>query len=100
MPDLSSTGGSEVEFVKDLVKRQCKPWEPQSHRLVDRYFAVLETLMGEHAGELNERLVDFAGLYDATQWLFSAPRPFPRAHIFAPAGPLPSRRASRAARLA
>ena len=33
---------------------------------------------------MRERLAPFAGLYDAAHWLFSAPRPFPRAHLFAP----------------
>jgi len=85
MPDLSETGGSEAHYVRELVKRQCRPWDTQAHRFVDRYFEVLEELLSAHADALNERLAPFSGLYDSAHFLFSAPRPFPRAHVFAPA---------------
>lgn len=84
MPDLTDSDGSEAIFIRDLVKRQCKPWDPQAHRLVDRYFEVLESLLAEHAKALDEQLAEFGGLFAAKDWLFSAPRPFPRAHLFAP----------------
>ncbi len=85
MPDLTDSGGSEAIFIRDLVKRQCKPWDPQGHRLVDRYFEVLDELLLAHGDAVNEALAPFHGLYDAKHWLFSAPRPYPRAHLLAPA---------------
>lgn len=84
MPDLTDSGGSEAIFIRDLIKRQCKPWDPQGHRLVDRYFAVLNELLDANAGSLSEALAPFHGLYDPKHWLFSAPRPYPRAHLLAP----------------
>lgn len=90
MPDLSESGGSEAAYVRDLIKRQCRPWDPQSHRLVDSYFASLEAILQTHAAELKDRLMAFDGLFDHRQWLFSAPRPFPRSHVFAPAEAQPS----------
>ena len=84
MPDLTDSGGSEAVFIRDLVRRQCRPWDPQGHRLVDRYFEVLDELLVAHADTLSEALAPFHGLYDAKHWLFSAPRPYPRAHLLAP----------------
>jgi hypothetical protein len=84
MPDLSGSGGSEAMFIRDLIKRQCRPWDPQGHRLVDRYFEVLDELVRMHKTALAEKAAPFSGLYDANHWLFSAPRPYPRAHLFAP----------------
>ncbi len=86
MPDLTESSGSEAHFLRDVIKRQCRPWEPLAHRFVDGYFTALDHLLAAHAQTLGERLAPFAGLYDPAHWLFSAPRPFPRAHLFAPAG--------------
>lgn len=85
MPDLTDSGGSEAIYIRDLIKRQCKPWDPQGHRLVDRYFEVLDAILAESAAELTAALAPFHGLYDAKHWIFSAPRPYPRAHLLAPA---------------
>ena len=88
LPDLTDSGGSEAIYIRDLVKRQCRPWDPQGHRLIDRYFEVLDELMVAHAVTLNDAVAPFHGLYDAKHWLFSAPRPYPRAHLLAPADPI------------
>lgn len=85
MPDLSESGGSEAIYIRELIKRHCRAWDQAGHRFLDAYFGALEALLAAHAAELAQRLAPFAGLYDAAHWLFSAPRPFPRAHLFAPA---------------
>jgi hypothetical protein len=85
-PDLSETGGSEALYLQELIKRQCRPWDQAAQRFVEAYFGAIQRLLAQHADEVAQRLAPFAGLYDATHFVYSAPRPFPRAHLYAPAG--------------
>lgn len=85
MPDLTDSGGSEAHYIRELVRAQCRPWDTLAHSFVRRYFEVLEELLATHDGAIKQKLAPFEGLYDPAHFLFSAPRPFPRAHLFAPA---------------
>jgi hypothetical protein len=89
MPDMTDSGGDEWTYLKDLLKRLCRPWDRVATLLVDSYFATLENLITDNATTLDAKLAPFAGLFERRHWLFSAPKPLPRAHVFAPgpAGP-------------
>jgi len=88
MPDMTDSGGSERLYIQDLLKRQGRPWDKTGATLVERYFETIDGLIEAHAPELDEKLAPFAGLFARADWLYSAPRPLPRAHVFAPAGPV------------
>jgi len=51
---------------------------------LDAYFRFLSDVIEEQRDDLAARLAPYAGLYDYRDWLFSAPKPLPRAHLHAP----------------
>ena len=83
IPDLQG-GADPAGIVQDYLKRLCSPWDRLSQRFLDAYFGFLAETIEENREVLRGRLEPYAGLYDYRDWLFSAPKPLPRAHLFAP----------------
>jgi hypothetical protein len=82
-PDLQLTGEGLAVFVRDYLKRLCRPWDGQSAKFLDWYFASLAAHVDANRAPLTARLGAAAGLFRADDWLFSAPIPLPRAHLLA-----------------
>jgi hypothetical protein len=74
----------ETGIVRDYLKGLCRPWDNLAAGFLDAYFRVLSDTIDEHREALAERLAPYQGLYDYRDWLFSAPKPLPRAHLYAP----------------
>ena len=83
-PNTQADATDEAGFVRDYLKGLCRPWDNLAAGFVDTYFRVLSEVVDEHRNALAERLAPYAGLYDYRDWLFSAPKPLPRAHLHAP----------------
>jgi hypothetical protein len=83
-PNVQPGGADEAGFVKEYLKGLCRPWDNLSTQFLDAYFRFMSELLDEHRDALAARLEPYAGLYDHKDWLFSAPKPLPRAHLYAP----------------
>ena len=83
-PNTQADATDEAGFVRDYLKGLCRPWDNLAAGFIDTYFRVLSEVVDEHRNALAERLAPYAGLYDYRDWLFSAPKPLPRAHLHAP----------------
>ena len=74
----------ERGLLKDYLKSLCRPWDNLSTQFLDAYFQFASDIVEEQRALLSEKLAPYAGLYDYKDWFFSAPKPIPRAHLFAP----------------
>jgi hypothetical protein len=83
-PGVQAGAGDDAALVKDYLKGLCRPWDKLAVQFLDAYFAYLADLLDEQSDLLAARLAPFAGLYKPADWLFSAPKPLPRAHLHAP----------------
>jgi hypothetical protein len=79
-----SGAADDATLVKDYLKGLCRPWDNVARQFLDAYFGFASDLIEAHRDVLAARLESFAGLYKPTDWLFSAPKPLPRAHLHAP----------------
>jgi hypothetical protein len=83
-PTVQAGGADEAGLVRDYLKGLCRPWDNLAAGFLDAYFRFLSDIVEEQRPVLTERLAPYAGLYDYRDWLFSAPKPLPRAHLHAP----------------
>jgi non-ribosomal peptide synthetase component F len=77
-------GATPLTVLSDHLKGLCRTWDRLSLRFLDGYFAHIATMLGVHRDAIAVKLAPFAGLYAAEDWTFSAPKPLPRAHLYAP----------------
>jgi len=83
-PTAQAGDAGEAGIVRDYLKGLCRPWDNLAAGFLDAYFRFLSDVIDEQRDVLGERLAAYAGLYDYRDWLFSAPKPLPRAHLHAP----------------
>lgn len=83
-PDAQAGASDEAGLVKEYLKGLCRPWDNVATRFLDAYFDFLSDLLDEKREILEKKLAPYAGLYNYRDWLFSAPKPLPRAHLHAP----------------
>ncbi|MDB5595385.1 MAG: hypothetical protein JWM36_2346 [Hyphomicrobiales bacterium] len=79
----TTAGQSVTETLRAHVRQMCRPWDRTAQAFVDAYFDHLLKEATDDAA-LRERSETFANLYAPLDWLYSAPRPLPRAHLYAP----------------
>lgn len=84
-PAAQPGASDEAGLVRDYIKGLCRPWDNLAAGLLDAYFRVLSDVLDEQRDDLTGRLAPYEGLYNYRDWLFSAPKPLPRAHLHAPA---------------
>ena len=77
-------GAKPLTILGDHLKGLCRTWDRLSVQFLDGYFAHLGNMLGVHRDAIATKLAPFAGLYAAQDWIFSAPKPLPRAHLYAP----------------
>jgi hypothetical protein len=77
-------GATALTVLSDHLKGLCRTWDRLSLRFLDGYFAYIANMLGVHREVIAKKLAPFAGLYVAEDWTFSAPKPLPRAHLYAP----------------
>jgi hypothetical protein len=83
-PDLQSTGDDQATYLCAYLKRLCRPWDSLSAKFLDWYFASVAAHVDANREPLAARLGAASGLFRTADWLFSAPIPLPRAHLYAP----------------
>lgn len=76
-------GGTPLNLIKDRLKGFCRPWDRLSLQFLDGYFEHIANMLRVHQGIITTKLAPFIGLYAAEDWAFSAPKPLPRAHLYA-----------------
>jgi hypothetical protein len=77
-------GATPLKLIKDRFRGLCRPWDRLSLQFLDAYFAHIANMLSVHQDAVAMKLAPFAGLYEAEDWAFSAPKPLPRAHLHAP----------------
>jgi hypothetical protein len=77
-------GATPLTVLSDHLKGLCRTWDRLSLRFLDSYFGHIANMLGVHRDVIATKLAPFAGLYAAEDWIFSAPKPLPRAHLHAP----------------
>jgi hypothetical protein len=77
-------GATPLTVLSDHLKGLCRTWDRLSLRFLDGYFRHIANMRGVHRDVIATKLAPFAGLYAAEDWSFSAPKPLPRAHLYAP----------------
>jgi hypothetical protein len=77
-------GATPLTVLSDHLKGLCRTWDRLSLRFLDGYFGHIGNMLGVHRDVIATKLAPFAGLYAADDWTFSAPKPLPRAHLYAP----------------
>lgn len=83
-PKAQAGTDDERSLLKDYLKGLCRPWDNLSTQFLEAYFQFAADVVEEQREVLSERLAPYAGLYNYTDWFFSAPKPLPRAHLYAP----------------
>jgi hypothetical protein len=83
VPTVQADASDEASIVRDYLKGLCRPWDNTATQFLDAYFGFLSDVIAEQRHVLAERLTPYEGLYDYRDWLFSAPKPLPRAHLHA-----------------
>lgn len=81
----TTAGLSVTEILRAHVRQMCRPWDKTAQAFVETYFDHLLNELDRDTS-LRERCGTFANLYEPLDWLYSAPRPLPRAHLYAPDG--------------
>ncbi len=74
----------QLAYLLTHFQRHCTVWDKYPRAFLDRYFAFIHGQMMENRPELTKSLAKFKDLYRFDQWAFSALRPLPRAHLWAP----------------
>jgi hypothetical protein len=83
-PDAAAGAEGEAAVLREYLKGMCKPWDNVSVQFLDAYFRFVAEGLKQDTEALAARLAPYAGLYDPKDFLFSAPKPLPRAHLHAP----------------
>lgn len=76
-------GATPLDLIKDRLKSFCRPWDRLSLQFLDGYFEHIANMLRVHQGAITTKLAPFLGLYAVDDWAFSAPKPLPRAHLYA-----------------
>jgi hypothetical protein len=77
---------ARVTSMKQFLFGLCGDYAPLRQRFIDVYIDALATHIAAHREELARGLAQYDGLYMPEDWLWSAPRPLPRAWVKGDAG--------------
>jgi hypothetical protein len=72
-----------LSLVRDHIKSFCRTWDKASLQFLDRYFEHIADMLKVHRDAIATKLAPFVGLYTAEDWALSAPKPLPRAQLYA-----------------
>jgi len=81
--DLASAD-DQIAFVRAYLVSRCDIWSPAQRLFVERYFEFIGAQVDAHREALTAAIAPFGGLYRPHDWVFSAWRPLPQAHLYAP----------------
>ena len=72
---------AQLEYLRAYSDRHCSLWGKFQKLFIARYFAFVSDEIERSRRALEDRAAAFDGLYGYRDWLFSALRPLPRAHL-------------------
>jgi len=90
MPAAAGDHAARVAAAVDWLISLCGDYAPLRRRFITSYFAFLAAQIDAHRATLAADLARYDGLYTPDDWLWSAPRPLPRAWLTGPDGPVPA----------
>jgi hypothetical protein len=90
MPEAINEHTVRVAAAQDWLISLCGDYAPARRRFIVAYFAFLAAELDLSRTRLIEHLAGYDGLYTAGDWLWSAPRPLPRAWLPGPDGLIPA----------
>jgi hypothetical protein len=70
-------------LVKRHLKSFCRTWDKLPLQFLDGYFEHIANMLKVYQNAIATKLVPFLGLDTAEDWAFSAPKPLPRAQLYA-----------------
>jgi hypothetical protein len=70
-----------VANLRDCIKLECGPWNRKALDFVDLYIAAIERFTVVEERTIATQAIGFGRLFDRHDWIFSALRPLPRAHL-------------------
>lgn len=76
----------QIAFVRAYLVSRCDLWSPAQRLFVERYFAFIGAQIEANREVLSAAIAPFGKLYRLRDWVFSAWRPLPQAHLHAPDG--------------
>ena len=71
----------QLEFVLNHMKIHCDLWGKFQNLFLDRYVQFIAAHVEENKTQLGKLIKPFGSLYQYRDWVFSAFRPLPQAHI-------------------
>lgn len=72
---------AKVKAAFDCLASQCGDYAPRSRQFIGAYFAFIAAQIDVNRQGLARALERFDGIYSPDDWLWSAPRPLPRAWL-------------------
>jgi hypothetical protein len=90
VPDAAGDHAARTSAAIEWLHSLCGDYAPLRRRFITTYFAFLATQLDNHRAALAADLAPYNGLYTPDDWLWSAPRPLPRAWLVGPDGPIPA----------
>ncbi len=90
MPEAANDHAARVAGAIDWLISLCGDYAPLRRRFITTYFAFLGAQLDTHRAALVPDLARYDGLYTPDDWLWSAPRPLPRAWLTGADGPIPA----------
>ncbi len=72
---------AQLDFLKRDAQRHCDLWNKRQKKFLDRYFTFVAGQVEDNRDSLVESIAAFGSLYQYGDWMFSAPRPLPRAFL-------------------
>jgi hypothetical protein len=90
IPEGNCDHAARAAAMVDWLISLCGDYVPLRRRFIIAYFAFLAAELDSHRASLGKDLARYDGLYTPDDWLWSAPRPLPRAWLPGPDGMLPA----------
>jgi len=72
---------AQLDYLRAYTDRHCSLWGKFQKLFIERYFAFVTSEVARNRRALENRAAGFHGLYHYRDWLFSALRPLPQAHL-------------------
>jgi hypothetical protein len=90
IPEAANDHAARVAAAIDWLISLCGDYAPLRRRFITTYFAFLGAQLDTHRAALVPALARYDGLYTPDDWLWSAPRPLPRAWLSGADRPIPA----------
>lgn len=72
---------AQLDYLRAYHDRHCSLWGKFQKRFIQCYFSFVAAEVERNRPALEERAARFGGLFSYRDWLFSALRPLPQAHL-------------------